>query len=73
MKINNTSLESGWHTESKRDTLPGRYDLDCGQMTENFSENWMQCQYWCEGIFFSIVGCFGVMGNIFSILILATR
>ena len=71
--MNITSNNSSWHQMSTNDTLPGIQDLDCGELTEHFSENWMQCQYWCEGIFLSIVGCFGVIGNIFSILILATR
>ena len=71
--MNNSSYQSNRQHLSINDTLQGRHDLDCGEMTESFGENWMQCQYWCEGIFFSIVGCFGITGNILSVLILATK
>ena len=47
--------------------------LDCGNMTENFTQVWSQYRYWCEGVLFSAVGCFGIIGNIVSISILATR
>ena len=60
MKMNSTSLESTavhaiqWHPESKNDTLSGRHDLDCGEMTENFSENWMQWHIVPDEIFIAV-------------------
>ena len=73
MKMDGSLNESSWHQTPANDSLQINPDLGCGEMTKDFSENWMKCQYWCEGIFFGIVGVFGVMGNIVSILILATR
>ena len=48
-------------------------DLYCGEMTENFADDWMKCQYWCEGILFSVVGGIGLLGNIISIFVLVTK
>ena len=58
---------------SENMTTDGKAPLDCGLMTRNFTEVWSQYQYWCEGVLFAAVGCFGVIGNIASISILATR
>lgn len=58
---------------SENMTTGGKVQLDCGIMTENFKDVWWQYQYWCEGILFTAVGIFGVIGNITSISILATR
>jgi hypothetical protein len=30
-------------------------------------------EFWCEGVLFSIVGGFGLLGNIFSIIVLASK
>ena len=48
-------------------------DLYCGDMDSHFAAEWMKCQYWCEGIFFSIVGAIGLLGNLISIFILMTK
>ena len=48
-------------------------DLNCGTMDEYDLALWNSCQYWCEGILFSIVGGIGLFGNTISIAILATR
>ena len=58
---------------SRNMTAEGREELDCGNMTENFTQVWGQYQYWCEGVLFTAVGGFGIIGNIISISILATR
>lgn len=47
--------------------------LDCGTMSEADLALWNSCQYWCEGILFSVVGGIGLFGNTVSIAILATR
>jgi hypothetical protein len=47
--------------------------LDCGSMNDYDLALWNSCQYWCEGILFSIVGGIGLFGNTISIAILATR
>ena len=54
-------------------TLGDMEDLYCGHMDENFAENWTKCQYWCEGVMFSTIGAIGLLGNIISILVLATK
>ena len=54
-------------------TVEGMEDLYCGYMDENFADNWMKCQYWCEGVLFSAIGAVGLLGNIISILVLATK
>ena len=48
-------------------------DLYCGHMDEHFAENWMKCQYWCEGVLFSTIGAIGLLGNVISIFVLATK
>ena len=48
-------------------------DLYCGHMDEHFAENWMKCQYWCEGVLFSTIGAIGLLGNFISIFVLATK
>ena len=48
-------------------------DLYCGDMDSHFAAEWMKCQYWCEGIFFSIVGAIGLLGNLISIFVLMTK
>ena len=53
--------------------LEGEEDLYCGEMSDGFTHDWMQCQYWCEGVLFSIVGSIGILGNIIIIAILLTR
>ena len=47
--------------------------MDTGQMQQEFAASWMKCQYWCEGVLFSIVGAIGLLGNIISIGVLITR
>ena len=61
------------NTSQNSDAMGAEQVLDCGNMTENFTEVWSQYQYWCEGVLFTAVGCFGIIGNIISISILATR
>lgn len=46
---------------------------DCGTMSEQDLALWNSCQYWCEGILFSVVGGIGLFGNTVSIAVLATR
>ena len=48
-------------------------DLDCGNMDVDFTQDWMRCQYWCEGILFCVIGGIGLLGNIISIFVLATK
>ena len=72
---NSTSAFSLTEVMSIQDntTLDGMEDLYCGYMDENFADNWMKCQYWCEGVLFSAIGAVGLLGNIISILVLATK
>ena len=72
---NSTSAFSLTEVMSIKDntTLEGMEDLYCGYMDENFADNWMKCQYWCEGVLFSAIGAVGLLGNIISILVLATK
>ena len=60
-------------TRERNGTMETEQVLDCGNMTDNFTKVWSQYQYWCEGVLFIAVGCFGIVGNIISISILATR
>ena len=46
---------------------------NCGSLTDDQFNIWTQFEFWCEGVFFSIVGGFGLLGNIFSIIVLASK
>ena len=69
MSSNNTRKEFATSNSS----MPEGTDLYCGEMDENYLENWAKCQYWCEGVLFSVIGAIGLFGNVISILILMTK
>jgi hypothetical protein len=45
----------------------------CGSMDESGFALWDNCEFWCEGILLSVVGAVGLLGNVGSIAVLATR
>ena len=45
----------------------------CGSMDERGFALWDSCEFWCEGVLLCVVGGIGLLGNIGSIAILATR
>ena len=47
--------------------------LRCGVLDEAYMNVWNQCQWWCEGIFFTGIGLVGLVANFASIGILATK
>ena len=67
---NNTRMEFTTPNGSKPEGID---DLYCGEMNENYLENWATCQYWCEGVLFSVIGAIGLLGNLISIFVLVTK
>ena len=65
-------MDSGNLSQSRNEGM-AHAGPDCGSMTEAVLALWNSCQYWCEGILFSIVGGIGLFGNSVSIAVLATR
>jgi hypothetical protein len=45
----------------------------CGILDEAYMNVWNQCQWWCEGIFFTGMGLVGLVANFASIGILGTK
>ena len=48
-------------------------DFNCGNISDDQLDIWTRFEFWCEGVLFSLVGGFGLLGNIFSIIILASK
>ena len=42
-------------------------------MTKEDEAMWDSCQYWCEGVFMTVVGIIGFIGNLGSIAVLSTK
>ena len=48
-------------------------NINCGNITDDQLDVWTSFEFWCEGVLFSLVGSFGLLGNIFSIIVLASK
>ena len=68
LTMNTTSVKN--YTNNASDPYP---DLYCGNMDVDFTQDWMRCQYWCEGILFCVIGGIGLLGHLISIFVLATK
>ena len=44
-----------------------------GDITAQYRHLWAQFNYWCEGILTLILGCVGLLGNMFSVAVLSTK
>jgi len=42
----------------------------CGNLTEDYKRVWKEYEFWCEGVLFSILGLFGLISNLASIMTL---
>jgi hypothetical protein len=54
-------------------TLPNNNSSNCGAISEQEILVWTNFEFWCEGVLFAIVGGVGLLGNLISILVLATK
>ena len=70
--MENSSDNSVMHDPDLNSTME-KSDLYCGEMTQKWSEDWLTCQYWCEGVLFSVIGGIGLVGNLISIFVLITK
>ena len=70
--MNKSSDDTKMEFTNPKNSTPEAIGLYCGEMDEDFADV-VKCQYWCEGVLFSVVGGIGLLGNLISIFVLLAK
>ena len=52
--------------------LEAELEATCGVLDDHYAATWSRTQYYCEGVLFAVFGVVGLVGNVVSILVLAS-